>query len=80
MANYNPNTNHLLNLLYQSLVLSGVTVGYAFLCKKVLKFRLDSLDSLKAEDILKLTVLISAGNYTANMLYEKKIIPENPFK
>ena len=79
MANYNPNTNHLLNLLYQSLVLSGVTVGYAFLCKKILKIKLDSL-SLKAEDILKLTVLISAGNYTANMLYEKKIIPENPFK
>ena len=75
-----PDTDHILNLVYNSAVLSAITVGYAFVSKKVFKMRLDSLDSMKIEDILKLSALISAGNYTAEMLYDKNIIPRNPFK
>ena len=70
----------IVNLVYQSAVLSGTVIGYSMLTKKLLKIKMDSMDKVDLEDFLKVAGIVSISNWTVEMLYEKNIIPRDIMK
>ena len=70
----------IVNLVYQSAVLSGVAIGYSALAKKLLRMKMESMDKIDIEDFLKIAGIVSLSNWTVEMLYEKGIIPKDIMK
>ena len=70
----------IVNLIYQSAVLSGVVIGYSALAKKLLKMKMDPMDKIDLTDFLKVAGIVSVSNWSVEMLYEKNIIPRDIMK
>jgi len=70
-----PDEKKIVNLVYQSAVLSGTVIGYSMIAKKLLKIKMDSMDKVNLEDFLKIAGIVSVSNWTVEMLYDKNIIP-----
>ena len=72
--------NKMVNMVYQSAVLSGVAIGYSVLGRRLLKIRMDPMDKIDIGDFVKIASIISLSNWTAEMLYERGIIPRDIMK
>jgi len=70
-----PDEKKIVNLVYQSAVLSGTVIGYSMIAKKLLKIKMGSMDKLDLEEFLKIAGIVSVSNWTVEMLYDKNIIP-----
>lgn len=70
-----PSTKSIANLLYHSAVLSGLTVGYAMLGKRLLRFNVGSPSNADLTDALKLSAAVSAAMVTKDYLEKSKILP-----
>jgi hypothetical protein len=69
----------ILNTIYQSLLLSGVSVGYYYLLKRLLKINIGNPSTPNLEEILMLAGVIAAGNMSLAYLYESGMLPNNHF-
>jgi hypothetical protein len=69
----------IINTIYQSVLLSGVSVGYSYLLKRLLKINIGNPSTPNLEEILMLAGVIASGNMTLDYLYEIGL-PKNPFK
>ena len=70
-----PSTKAIANLLYHSVVLSGLTVAYSMLGKKLMRFNVGSPSSADLTDALKLSAAVSAAMVTKDYLEKSKILP-----
>lgn len=71
----NTDVKNIANLLYHSAVLSGLTVGYAMLGKKLLRFDVGDPSKADISEALKLTVAVSLSIVTKDYLEKSKILP-----
>ena len=74
------NKKDLINTVYRSTLLAGVTIGYSYLLKKFLKTNISSPSNAGLEEMLKLGGIVTVSNMTLNYLYEQGIIPQNIMK
>ena len=70
-----PSTKNIANLLYHSAVLSGLTVAYAMLGKKLLRFNVGNPSNADLNEALKLSAAVSAAMVTKDYLEKSKILP-----
>ena len=68
-------TKNIANLLYHSAVLSGLTVGYSMLGKKLMRFNVRSPSNADLTDALKLSAAVSAAMVRKDYLKKSKILP-----
>lgn len=73
-------TKHIVNIIYQSGVLSITAIGYSVIAKKLLKIKMDPMDKIDIGDFVKIAAIISLSNWTAEMLYERGILPKEIMK
>jgi hypothetical protein len=73
----NPDYKTVSNVLYHSAVLSGLTMGYAMLGKKLLRFDVGDPSKADLSEALKLTVAVSLATITKDYLEKSKILPPN---
>ena len=66
-----------INLVYHSAVIGGLSIGYTMLGKSLLKMKPADLGKLDFEDSAKLIAIITASLATKDFLVKQKIIPEN---
>jgi hypothetical protein len=71
-----PAPKDIVNTLYHSAVLSGLTVGYSMVAKKFMKFDVGD-PSKDYESILKLVVPVTLSVVTRDWLVAKGFIPNN---
>jgi ammonia channel protein AmtB len=70
-----PSTKTIVNLLYHSAVLSGLTVGYAMLGKTLFRFNVGSPTNANLKDALKLSTTVTTAIATKDYLEKLKILP-----
>ena len=70
----------LLNTVYHSILLSGVSISYAYLLKRFLKIHIGSPSSPDLEELLKLGGVVAVSNMTLDYLFQHGIIPTNIIK
>ena len=70
----------IVNLIYQSAVLSGVAIGYSALAKRLLRIKMESMDKVDLSDFVKIAGVVSLSNWSVEMLYDKGIIPRDIMK
>ena len=68
---------NIMNTIYHAAVISGLSVGYSMISKRLLKMKVADLDKLNVEDSVKLVAVISASIATKDFLVKQGIIPEN---
>ena len=68
---------NIMNTIYHAAVISGLSVGYSMIGKKLMKMKVADLDKLNVEDSVKLVAVISASIATKDFLVKQGIIPEN---
>ena len=68
---------NIMNVIYHSAVISGLSVGYSMITKRLLKMKVADLDKLNLEDSVKLVAVISASIATKDFLVKQGIIPDN---
>jgi len=68
---------NMVNMIYHAAVISGLSVGYSMISKRLLKMKVADLDKLNVEDSVKLVAVISASIATKDFLVKQGIIPEN---
>jgi energy-converting hydrogenase Eha subunit G len=68
---------NIMNVIYHSAVISGLSVGYSMITKRLLKMKVADLDKLNLEDSVKLVAVFSASIATKDFLVKQGIIPEN---
>ena len=73
----NPDTKSIANLFYHAAVLSGLTVAYSMLGKKLLKFNVGSPSNADLTDSIKLAAAVSAAMISKDYIEKSKIIPPN---
>ena len=73
----NPDTKKVINLVYHAAVLSGLTVAYSMVAKKLLKVNVGSPSNADLTDSLKLAGSVSLAMITKDYLEKSKIIPPN---
>lgn len=73
----NPDYRTIANVLYHSAVLSGLTVGYAMVGKKLLRFDVGDPSKADLSEAMKLTVAVSLATITKDYLEKSKILPPN---
>jgi hypothetical protein len=56
--------------IYQSSLLSGVSVTYAYTLKRILKINIGNPSTPNLEEIIMFSGVIAAGNMTLDYLYE----------
>ena len=69
-----------INTLYHSVLLSGVSIGYAYLTKRFLKINIGSLSNADLEEVLKVGGIVAVSNMTLDYLYQQGILPANIIK
>lgn len=79
-GNSEMNKKDLINVLYRSTLLSGVTIAYAYGLKRILKTNISSPSSANLEEVLKLGGVVTVSNMTLDYLFEQGIIPQNIVK
>lgn len=69
-------TKDIVNTIYHSAITTIFTVGYAVIGRKMIK--LDVGDPARPDlmDVIKLTLVITAGEFTKDTLIKYKIIPD----
>ena len=70
----------LINTLYHSFLLSGVSIGYAYLLKRFLRINIGSPSTADLEELLKLGGVVAISNMTFDYLYQQGILPPNIIK
>ena len=70
-------TKQIKESLYHAAVLSGLSIGYAVAGKTLLKMAPPSINKFDINDMLKLTVIVSAADMTKDYMVKQKIIPDN---
>ena len=68
---------NIINSIYHAAVISGLSVGYSMIGKKIMKMKVADLDKLNLEDSVKLVGIVSASIATKDFLVKQGIIPEN---
>ena len=68
---------NIINSIYHAAVISGLSIGYSMISKRILKMKVADLDKLNVEDSVKLVAVISASIATKDFLVKQGIIPEN---
>lgn len=68
---------NVVNLIYHSAVIGGLSVGYSMLGKSLFKMKAADLGKLDFEDSAKLIGIITLSIATRDFLVKQKIIPEN---
>lgn len=71
----NPEMKNVINVLYHSAVMSGLTVAYAMAGKKILRFDVGDPSKAGFNEALKLTVAVSLATVTKDYLEKAKILP-----
>ena len=71
------NEKNIMNSIYHAAVISGLSIGYCMISKRLLKMKVADLDKLNVEDSVKLIAVISASIATKDFLVKQGIIPEN---
>lgn len=71
------NEKNIINSIYHAAVISGLSIGYSMISKRLLKMKVVDLDKLNVEDSVKLVAVISASIATKDFLVQQGIIPEN---
>ena len=64
----------IVNNIYRASVISGFSIGYSMLSKKLFKIALPSVQKFELED--KLAVVVASSQMTMEYLMKEKIIPE----
>jgi len=72
-----PYAKDLGNLLYHSVVVGGLSVGYNMVGKKLMKMKPAYLGRLDIEDSVKLDGTVALAISTQDMLVKQGIIPAN---
>ena len=67
----------IVNDLYQTAVISVLTVGYSMLGKKILKIAPPSIQCFDLEDTGKLVAIVAASEMTREYLIKQKILPDH---
>ena len=75
-----PSKKDMINVVYQSTLLAGMTIGYSYLLKKFLKLNIGSPSTAGFEEIFKLGGVVGVSNMTLDYLYQQGIIPQNIIK
>ena len=65
------------NLIYHSALIGGLSVGYTMLGKSLFRIKAADLGKLDFEDSAKLIAVITASIATKDFLVKQSIIPEN---
>ena len=67
----------IINDFYHASLLSGFSICYAMIGKKVLNVAPPSIQKFDLEDSMKLIVIVAASEMTREYLIKQKLIPEN---
>lgn len=70
----------IVNTLYRSFVLSGITIAYSMALRKFLRMKIGDPSQADLNEFLKLGLVVTLGNSTADYLYKNGIIPHNIIK
>ena len=68
---------NIMNTVYHAAVISGLSVGYSMIAKRLMRMKVADLDKLNVEDSVKLVAVVSASIATKDFLVKQGIIPEN---
>ena len=63
--------------LYRAGILSGLTVAYSMLLKKILNMAPPSVAKMSLEDVGKLIAIVAASDLTRQWSITREIIPPN---
>ena len=66
----------IVNNIYRASVISGFSIGYSMLSKKLFKIAPPSVQKFELEDMAKLAVVVASSQMTMEYLMKEKIIPE----
>ena len=69
--------NMILNTIYHSAVLSGLSVGYNYFLKRFIKFDVGDLAKSPMMKTVKLAGIVTLAQFTKSYLEKMKIIPPN---
>jgi len=65
----------LINTAYRATLTSTLTVGYSMLLKKFFNMSIGPPSTMSAEEVFKLVIPITLGEFTTEYLIKQKIIP-----
>ena len=68
-------SKNFMNLAYRSAVVSGLTVGYAMLGKRLLRVKIGDPSNADLTEALKLAGAVTAAMVTQDYLIKAKILP-----
>ena len=68
------------NLIYHSSVLSGLTVGYSMLLKKIVKIDFGDPSKANLEELAKIIVVVSLTETTREWLVKSEFVPGDTMK
>lgn len=66
-----------INTVYHAAVVSGLSVGYTMIAKKVFKMKSVDIGKMDVEDIMKTVAVVSAAMFTKDYLVKQGIIPND---
>jgi len=66
----------LINTAYRATLTSTFTVGYSMLLKKIFNMSIGPPSTMSAEDVFKLVIPITLGEFTIEYLIKQKLIPD----
>ena len=75
-----PSGKSITNTLYHGGVVGGLTVGYSWLGKRLLKIKPADIARLDLEDGVKLTATVAASLATRDLLIQQGILPPDILK
>lgn len=67
----------LINKVYDAALITGLTIGYSMIAKKLLKMKEPDLGRITFSDSAKLIAIVSASVLTKEYLVARKIIPNH---
>jgi len=67
----------LINTAYRAALTSTFTVGYSMLLKKFFNMSIGPPSTMSAEEVFKLVIDITLGEFSIEYLIKQKIIPAN---
>ena len=69
-----------INTVYHSVLLSGVSIAYSYALKRFLRVNIGSPSAANLEELLKLGGVVAISNMTLDYLYQQGILPPNIIK
>ena len=73
-------TKNIGNLIYHSALLSGLTVGYSMLLKRLVKIDVGDLSEANLEELAKIIVVVSLAETTREWLVKSRFVPGDIMK